>query len=67
VIVAGGHNDRRHPAADVWEAARQPLGTVHQRWVPARLLLIGPMWGGGDPPKEVAVVRGLRRLDLDRP
>ncbi|WP_433180213.1 SGNH/GDSL hydrolase family protein [Actinoallomurus sp. CA-150999] len=57
VIVSGGHNDRRHPAADVGEAARQLLGTVHQRWATARLLLIGPMWGGGSPPKEVTAIR----------
>ncbi|GAA0367419.1 SGNH/GDSL hydrolase family protein [Actinoallomurus spadix] len=57
VIVSGGHNDRRYPAQDVGEAARRLLDTVRQRWGSTRLLLIGPMWGGGDPPEEVMAIR----------
>ncbi|MCO5968749.1 SGNH/GDSL hydrolase family protein [Actinoallomurus soli] len=57
VIVSGGHNDRRHPAQDVGEAARRLLDTVRQRWSGTRLLLIGPMWGGGEPPEEVTAIR----------
>jgi lysophospholipase L1-like esterase len=57
VIVSGGHNDRPYPAHTVGEAARQLLSSVHQRWSTARLLLIGPLWGGGDPPKEITAIR----------
>ncbi|GAA4609450.1 SGNH/GDSL hydrolase family protein [Actinoallomurus liliacearum] len=57
VIISGGHNDRRRPAQDVGAAARGLLDTVRQRWSTSRLLLIGPMWGGGDPPQEVLEIR----------
>ncbi|MCO6011511.1 SGNH/GDSL hydrolase family protein [Actinoallomurus purpureus] len=57
VIVSGGHNDRRYSAQAVGEAARQLLGGVHRQWSTARLLLIGPLWGGGDPPKAVTAIR----------
>lgn len=57
VIVSGGHNDQRHPPEAVGEAARQLLGTIHQHWNGARMILIGPMWGSGSPDKEVTAIR----------
>lgn len=57
VVISGGHNDRRHPAQDVGQAALQLLDTVRQRWSTTRLVLIGPMWGGGDVPEEVLAIR----------
>jgi lysophospholipase L1-like esterase len=57
VIVSGGHNDRNHPPETVGGAARQLLTTIRQTWPGTRLLLMGPMWGDGEPPGKVEKVR----------
>lgn len=56
VIVSGGHNDRSHPPEEVAERATELLTTVRNTWSGARLLLVGPMWGG-DPTRAVEHIR----------
>jgi lysophospholipase L1-like esterase len=56
VIVSGGHNDRLHSPAVVAEAAKRLFTTIQQRWTGARLVVLGPMWGG-DPVPEVIAIR----------
>ncbi|MGI5225433.1 SGNH/GDSL hydrolase family protein [Actinoallomurus iriomotensis] len=57
VIVSGGHNDRNHPPATVAGAARQLLTTIRQTWPDTRMLLMGPLWGSGDPTPKVERIR----------
>lgn len=58
VIVSGGHNDRTRPPASVAAAARQLLITVQHTWTdPVRVLLMGPLWGDGEPTPAVLRVR----------
>jgi lysophospholipase L1-like esterase len=56
VIVSGGHNDRVHPPEAVAESATELLMTIRNTWSAARLLLVGPMWGG-DPTRDVEDIR----------
>jgi lysophospholipase L1-like esterase len=58
VIVSGGHNDRNHAPESVAVAARQLLTTIQRTWTGGvRVLVVGPMWGGGDPDPSVQDVR----------
>ncbi|MFA1544684.1 SGNH/GDSL hydrolase family protein [Actinomadura chokoriensis] len=63
LIVSGGHNDWRFPAAQVAAAAHLLLERVRQRWPGTRLVLMGPLWGTGSPlPGALAVRDALKNL-----
>lgn len=67
IIVSGGHNDRRHPPVAVADAARRLIAGIQERWPRAHVLLVGPMWGGGDPePDVVAVADALGGVAQER-
>lgn len=58
VIVSGGHNDRNHSPETVAVAARHLLTTIRHTWRGGvRVLLMGPMWGDGEPTPGVRDVR----------
>lgn len=59
VIVSGGHNDRFHSPRAVAESATELLTTIRRTWGGTRLLLIGPMWGDGEPTRAVEDVRDV--------
>ena len=59
VIVSGGHNDRFHSPQAVAESATELLITIRRTWGGTRLLLIGPMWGDGEPTRAVEDVRDV--------
>lgn len=63
LIVSGGHNDWRYPAAKVAAAAHLLLERVRQRWPGTRIVLMGPLWGTGAPtPGAIAVRDSLKNL-----
>lgn len=63
LVVSGGHNDAKYPAATVSDAARALLQKARARWPHARIVLIGPMWGSDHPvPGALAVRDGLRTV-----
>jgi lysophospholipase L1-like esterase len=66
VIVSGGHNDRKHAPLAVAAAARQLLTTIERRWTKARVLLIGPMWGGDPEPDVLAVDDALKVVAMEQ-
>jgi lysophospholipase L1-like esterase len=57
VIVSGGHNDWRQDAARVGAAATRLLTDMRARWPGARLVLMGPLWGTGNPSPDVLRIR----------
>ncbi|MEU6724104.1 SGNH/GDSL hydrolase family protein [Nonomuraea wenchangensis] len=44
LIVSGGHNDRRVPAALVGTEARHLLELVHAHWPHTPIAVVGPIW-----------------------
>jgi lysophospholipase L1-like esterase len=63
LIVSGGHNDWRYPAAQVAAAAHLLLERARQRWPGTHIVLLGPLWGTGAPvPGAVAVRDALKGL-----
>ncbi|HEX6471655.1 MAG TPA: SGNH/GDSL hydrolase family protein [Streptosporangiaceae bacterium] len=56
IVVSGGHNDWPHSYEQVRNAARQLLTEIKEHWPAARLVLMGPLWGG-DPPAKALQVR----------
>ncbi|MEV5568916.1 SGNH/GDSL hydrolase family protein [Spirillospora sp. NPDC052269] len=63
LIVSGGHNDAKFPAASAAGAARTLLLTVKARWPRTRIVLIGPLWGSDHPSVGALAVRdGLRTV-----
>ncbi|WP_067454916.1 SGNH/GDSL hydrolase family protein [Actinomadura macra] len=63
LIVSGGHNDWRFPATRVAVAAHIVLERARQRWPGTRLVLMGPLWGNGNPPASALAIRdGLKAL-----
>ncbi|WP_131736150.1 SGNH/GDSL hydrolase family protein [Actinomadura roseirufa] len=61
LIVSGGHNDWRLPAAQVAAAARVVLERARTRWPGTRVVLIGPLWGSDSPPQNALAVRDALR------
>jgi lysophospholipase L1-like esterase len=57
VIVSGGHNDHRQNPARVGRAARTLLTDMRDRWPGTHLVLMGPMWGTGNPIPNVLRIR----------
>ncbi|WP_245627872.1 SGNH/GDSL hydrolase family protein [Actinomadura oligospora] len=63
LVVSGGHNDAKFPAAHVSDAARVLLQTAKARWPRTRIILIGPLWGSDHPSAGALAVRdGLRTV-----
>ncbi|MQY03268.1 SGNH/GDSL hydrolase family protein [Actinomadura macrotermitis] len=61
LVVSGGHNDARYPAARAGAGARELLGRAGQRWPGTRQVLIGPLWGNERPSAAVLAVRDALR------
>ena len=57
VIIAGGHNDWPYPASLEQTSARRLVDRMRERWPHTHLLLIGPMWGSGEPRTEALSIR----------
>jgi lysophospholipase L1-like esterase len=57
VIVSGGHNDQRQSPARVGIAARKLLTDMRGRWPGTHIVLMGPMWGTGNPSTGVLQIR----------
>lgn len=57
VVVAGGHNDWPYPPQLEQTAAAKLLGELRQRWPSTHLVVVGPMWGSGDPRTEALAIR----------
>ncbi|RFS81046.1 SGNH/GDSL hydrolase family protein [Actinomadura spongiicola] len=63
LIVSGGHNDWRVPAPQVAAAAHLVLDRAKRRWPGTHIVLMGPLWGSGEPtPGAVAVRNALKHL-----
>lgn len=57
VVVVGGHNDWPYPPSLERASATRLLNKIRQRWPKTHLMLIGPMWGSGEPRPEILDVR----------
>lgn len=57
VIIAGGHNDWPYPASLEQAAARRLVERMRKRWPHSHLLMLGPMWGSGEPRTEALSIR----------
>ncbi|WP_162794609.1 SGNH/GDSL hydrolase family protein [Nonomuraea lactucae] len=51
LVVSGGHNDHRWPAAQVGQAAGELVRHARSRWPRTRIVLVGPIWLEDAPPK----------------
>ncbi|MBF8189983.1 SGNH/GDSL hydrolase family protein [Nonomuraea sp. K274] len=72
LVISGGHNDRRWSTRRVRQAATTLLREVRGHWPATRIVMVGPIWLNGAPPKgyrvrdvlaEVAGAAGVRFLD----
>ncbi|MFG1999126.1 SGNH/GDSL hydrolase family protein [Spirillospora sp. NPDC048911] len=61
LIVSGGHNDRKYPAVQTGQAARDLLSRAKQRWPGTPMVLIGPIWGNETPPQTALAIRDVLR------
>ncbi|GAA2572805.1 SGNH/GDSL hydrolase family protein [Actinomadura fulvescens] len=57
LIISGGHNDRKYPAEQSGQAARELLARAKQRWPGTQVVVIGPIWGNDTPPTTALAVR----------
>ncbi|KAB2342333.1 SGNH/GDSL hydrolase family protein [Actinomadura rudentiformis] len=61
LIVSGGHNDRKYPAVQTGQAARELLTRAKQRWPGTPIVLIGPIWGNDTPLPTTLAIRDVLR------
>ncbi|MFI0451685.1 SGNH/GDSL hydrolase family protein [Actinomadura sp. 6N118] len=61
LIVSGGHNDRKYPAMQTAQAARELLSRAKLRWPGTPIVLIGPIWGNDTPAPATLAIRDVLR------
>ena len=62
VFLAAGHNDRRYATARSTKAADAVIDRLHKALPDSVLVVIGPIWQGGDTPRSLGLLRDhLRR------
>lgn len=64
VVFFGSRNDAVS-GSNVTDAAAQALTTAKARWPEARMLVIGPPWVDGDPPRSMLINRDAVRAAAD--
>lgn len=57
VIVSGGHNDWRYPPPKITAAAKSLLTKVTTTWPSTPVVMLGPIWGSGQPRPSVLSIR----------
>jgi len=57
VVISGGHNDWPYPPSLEQTAATRLMSKMRQRWPSTHLLMLGPMWGSGEPRTEALAIR----------
>ncbi|TDC99002.1 SGNH/GDSL hydrolase family protein [Nonomuraea deserti] len=62
LVISGGHNDRRWGPARVGRAAERLLDVVRGHWPDTRIVMVGPIWLDGAPPKAYAVRDALAEV-----
>ncbi|GAA2690027.1 MULTISPECIES: SGNH/GDSL hydrolase family protein [Nonomuraea] len=50
LVISGGHNDSRWPAATVRQAAARLVWSVKAHWPGTRIVMVGPIWIDRAPP-----------------
>jgi lysophospholipase L1-like esterase len=61
VLVVMGHNDIRIGPGRVEHAARWTLRVLRRKLPDGRIVVVGPIWPGGDPPLRVLITRNAIR------
>ncbi|WP_235030713.1 SGNH/GDSL hydrolase family protein [Nonomuraea solani] len=61
LVISGGHNDRRWSTTRVRQAAERLLTEVRAHWPGTRVVMVGPIWLGGAPPKAYEVRDALAK------
>ena len=56
-VISGGHNDWPYPPSLEETTATQLVNRMRQRWPRTHLLMVGPMWGSGEPRTEALGIR----------
>ncbi|HEY3686392.1 MAG TPA: SGNH/GDSL hydrolase family protein [Streptosporangiaceae bacterium] len=56
-VIVGGHNDWPYPQSLEETSAARLVNQMRQRWPRTHLLMVGPMWGSGEPRTEVLSIR----------
>lgn len=62
VIVSGGHNDWRYPPTKIAAAAKVLLTEISTTWPSTPVVMIGPIWGSGQPRPSILAIRDRLQL-----